>query len=174
MKIMKKIKNKIPMKTAVLLLTVLSLAVALAGCSQGKAEPEPATLGQSLFYSFKEKAESGSYSTAAELAGAMAADTELFPFQADSMEVEPGYLPGFSQDITGFKQGAFFGPMISTIPFVGYVFQLEEGADVKAFTDSLNENSDLAWNICTQADEKYCEAIDNTVFFVMCPESFEQ
>ena len=38
-----------------------------------------------------------------------------------SMPVEEGYLAGFEVEIKGFKKGVTFGPMIGTIPFVGYI-----------------------------------------------------
>ena len=39
---------------------------------------------------------------------------------------------------------------------------------------SLTDNANLAWNICTQADQMMVESVDNTVFFVMSPLSFEE
>lgn len=67
-----------------------------------------------------------------------------------------------------------FGPMIGTIPFIGYIFNLAEGTDVEAFKTMLSENADLRWNICTAAEELVIENEGNTVFFLMCPASFEQ
>lgn len=91
----------------------------------------------------------------------------------DSVPVETGWLPGFQEDVTGFEEGASFGPIISTIPFVGYVFRLADDADVGAFVDTLKSTANLNWNICTEADEMVCEASGNVVFFVMAPASFE-
>ena len=67
-----------------------------------------------------------------------------------------------------------FSPMIGTIPFVGYVFVLEEGADVDAFMTTLKDNGDLRWNICTEAEEMVVDHVENRVFFVMSPKSFEE
>ena len=67
-----------------------------------------------------------------------------------------------------------FGPMIGTIPFIGYVFTLAEGADVEAFKTLLTDNANLRWNICTAAEELVVESEGNTVFFLMCPTTFEQ
>ena len=63
--------------------------------------------------------------------------------------------------------------MIGTIPFMGYIFQLADGADVAAFMKTLKDNANLRWNICTSADEMVCDNVGNTVFFLMCPTSFE-
>ena len=66
-----------------------------------------------------------------------------------------------------------FAPMIGSIPFVGYVFTLEEGADAAAFMQTLTDNADPRWNVCVEADETVVENADNMVFFVMCPAQFE-
>ena len=90
------------------------------------------------------------------------------------MEIEAGYLNGFDNfEVTGFEQGAIFAPMMGTIPFVGYIFTLPADADVQAFMDSLTQNANLRWNICTSADEMTVSNVDNTVFFVMAPLSFD-
>ena len=91
-----------------------------------------------------------------------------------TMPVEEGYLNGFGNtEIQGFADGCMFAPMIGSIPFVGYVFVLDEGADVEAFMNTLKENGDLRWNICTTADEMVVTNIENKVMFLMCPVSFE-
>ncbi len=97
--------------------------------------------------------------------------SETIEFMAGAAEVEPGYLAGFSSDITGFKSAANFGPMMGSIAFVGYVFELEDGADVNAFMDTLKANSDPSWNICVTADQTVVGAYNNMVFFLMCPQS---
>lgn len=82
--------------------------------------------------------------------------------------VEEGYLNGFDGEVTGFKSGAMFGPVIGTIPFVGYIF---ETGDTKALVETLSNQANLNWNICTQADIKYVNALDDShVFFMMIPE----
>lgn len=91
------------------------------------------------------------------------------------MEIEPGYLTGFDNtEITGFKEGAVFMPMIGTIPFVGYVFTLENAADAPAFISKLKSAANLRWNICTSADEMVAGSAGNKVFFVMCPTEFAE
>ena len=60
-------------------------------------------------------------------------------------------------------------PMIGSIAFVGYVFTLEEGADVDAFKATLEANADPRWQICVTADETIIENVGNTVFFLMSP-----
>lgn len=106
-----------------------------------------------------------------DLANELAAN-EIIPFAGAVMPVEPGFLNGFTDEIDGFAEGASFGPMIGSIPFVGYVFQVDQ--DVDAFVENLKKKSDLRWNVCTQADEMICEAKGNKVFFVMAPADFEE
>jgi hypothetical protein len=91
------------------------------------------------------------------------------------MEVEPGLLNGFDNaEITGFEEGVLFAPMIGSIPFVGYVFTLADDADVDAFETTLKDNANLAWNICTEADEMVVDHVGSEVFFVMCPASLDE
>ena len=90
------------------------------------------------------------------------------------MPVEEGCLNGFGDaEITGFKEGTTFGPMISTIPFIGYVFELKDDTDVNQFISDLKSKAMLNWNICTSADEMKVGHVDKKVFFVMCPKYFE-
>ena len=61
--------------------------------------------------------------------------------------------------------------MMGSIAFVGYVFTLEDGADVDAFKATLEANANPRWQICVTADETIIENVGNTVFFLMCPAS---
>lgn len=129
------------------------------------------TVGQTLLADFKAAAANGG--TAEEIANAVIAN-ENINFGPVVMPVEPGLLTGFDNaEITGFKEGVTFAPMIGTIPFVGYVFLLEDGADVDAFLDTLKTNANPRWNICTEAEETTIDHVDNYVFFLMSPMSFE-
>lgn len=137
---------------------------------------KPAVSGESpakiLYADFQSIIADGEQHTCADIAEKLS-QNEIFPFMLATMETSEGWINGFDEEINGFKSAAFFGPMIGTIPFVGYVFELDANADVDAFTALLNEKSNLAWNVCTQADEKVCESEGNFVFFVMSPAQFE-
>ena len=126
-------------------------------------------MGQALLKDFTDRVNAEPALGAEELAKALL-ENPVIEFAGDALPVEPGLLTGFGNtEITGFAQGAMFAPMIGTIPFVGYVFVLEEGADAEAFVQTLKDNADPRWNICTEADETIAEHVGNTVFFVMCP-----
>lgn len=137
-----------------------------------KPQPEaPKTVGNILLADFKAKASSLS---ALGIAEALVGN-EIIPFMGGAMEVEPGLLQGFDNaEIKGFKEGAVFMPMIGTIPFIGYVFTLENGTDASSFISNLKANANLRWNICTTADEMVAGSVGNKVFFVMCPTEFTE
>ena len=135
-----------------------------------KPVEEPKTVGQKLLADFYAKASSGDVMTVAKAI----VSNEIIQFPGDAMAVEPGFLSGFDNyEVHGFKNGAMFGPVMGTIPFVGYVFELEDGADKNAFVDGLKANANLRWNICTEADEMVTGISGNKVFFLMCCSTFE-
>ena len=86
-----------------------------------------------------------------------------------TMPVEEGYLAGFEVEIKGFNKGVTFGPMIGTIPFVGYIFGTDTPDELVA---TLEKEHKLNWNICTSADRMFVRQKGNYVFFVMSPDSF--
>ena len=134
-------------------------------------KPQDATLGQTLLSAFKAQANSGK--DVLSIAEALVTNPAI-KFSGGAMSVEEGLLSGFDNaEITGFKQGAMFAPMIGSIAFVGYVFELPEGADTSAFISNLKNNANLRWNICVSAEEMVTGSVGNKVFFVMCPTSLE-
>lgn len=138
-----------------------------------KPEPETAkTLGTTLLADFKAKAASGM--DAQSIADALLANPAI-KFGGGAMPVEEGYLSGFDNaEIKGFNTGVMFAPMIGSIPFVGYIFELPSAADAPAFIANLEKNANKRWNICVEADEMVTGSSGNKVFFVMCPTSLEE
>ena len=183
------------MKKIIALLACLALLLSMAACSTTTPETtnptteptteateptteatEPtdeaadATVGETLLAAFKEN----STGTAQEIADTLI-QNPIIQFMPATMPMEAGFLSGFGEvEITGFEECVMFGPMIGTIPFIGYIFTLAEGADVEAFKTTLKDNANLRWNICTAAEELVVENEGNTVFFLMCPTTFEQ
>lgn len=88
-------------------------------------------------------------------------------------DTAPGHLSGFDSEIVGFKKCTAFVPMIGTIPFVSYVFELEPYTDTDAFIKYLKDNANLRWNICTKADEMCVVKEGKFIFFIMSPLYFE-
>jgi len=137
------------------------------------AESAGSTMGQVIYEDFKTKMSSGTAYTAEALAAELIANP-VIQFMGGAIAVEEGYLSGFDNyEVKGFKEGAMFGPMMGSIAFVGYVFVLEDGADMDAFVKSLTDNANPRWQICVTADETICDYVGNTVFFLMAPNQIE-
>ena len=101
------------------------LLLSLAAC--GQQETEPDTLGQSLLQAFQTAYEADPQADLDTLAQGLLTQ-ETVGFQGTTAPVEPGTLMGFGNTpIEGFSQGVMFAPVIGTIPFLGYLFRLEEG-----------------------------------------------
>lgn len=139
-------------------------------------ETEPAategTVGETLLAAFK----ANSTGTAEEIANAVISNP-IIQFMGMAMPINPTdfeFLSGLGEAKIEYEEGAMFGPMIGTIPFIGYIFKVAEGTDVEAFKTMLKDNANLRWNICTAAEELVVENEGNTVFFLMCPSTFEQ
>ena len=134
--------------------------------------PETTTLGKTLLADFKAKAASGMNAQA--IADGLLANPAI-KFGGGAMPVEEGLLSGFDNaEIKGFKSGVMFAPMIGSIPFVGYIFELENTADIPSFIANLEKNANRRWNICVEADEMVTGSSGNKVFFVMCPTSLDE
>ncbi len=121
------------------------------------------TLSGKLAIEFKNKIKDSNDINA--IAEALSAE-EFCGYVCGSMEVEEGFLNGFSEEIKGFKKGVVFMPMIGSIPFVTYIFEADDAEGLKA---TLLDKADPRWNICTEAKETVCVTSGNYVFFTMCP-----
>lgn len=132
------------------------------------------SVAQILLADFNAQLAENSALSAQEIADTLLTNS-VIQFAGGSMPVEPGLLSGFGNtEITGFEEGVMFSPMIGSIPFVGYIFDLAEDADADAFVTTLKDNADLRWNICVEADETVVEQNGDKIFFVMSPLSFEE
>ena len=167
------------MKKFLAVLLAMLMLVSLAACGGAdkddtvKPAVDPNTVGGVLYADFEKNISENPSITAQEMADALLAN-EIIQFMGGAIPVEEGWLTGFGEaEIKGFKEGVMFAPMISSIPFVGYIFVLEDGADVEAFKTTLKDNADPRWNICVEADQTVVESNGNMVFFLMCPKSIE-
>lgn len=157
-------------------LTAIFLAVlailTLAACGQGNAAP--GTTGTTLAQVFEEQVKADANIDLTTLGDKLMNGSGL-PITGEAAPVEPGLLMGFGNDeITGFSEGVMFAPVISTIPFVGYLFRLDAGTDGDAFVQMLKDQANPRWNICTEADETVVRREGDVVFFVMCPQSMDE
>lgn len=131
------------------------------------------TLGGKLWASFLDTCKSNPSATTEEIANVVSSISDI-QFMRMVSPIEPGLLAGFDNtEIKGFKSGHAFGPMIGSIPFICYIFELEDGADVEAFVKNLTDSANPRWNICVEAKQTVAGSCGNYVFFVMCPDSMQ-
>lgn len=83
------------------------------------------------------------------------------------IEINSEYLPGLTNVVPGFNDGTRLVPMIGSIPFLIYIFHVEDEAKIDDFKAQLNANADPNWNICTSADTTICENVGSYVLFSM-------
>lgn len=126
------------------------------------------TVATTLYNVFKAEADNAADLTA--LAEKLSTNEVFGEVSMATMEVEPGFLNGFDNEIKGFNKGVMIAPMIGTIPYVSYVFETDAP---DALIEELEVNHNLRWNICTAADEMLVKQYNNYVFFVMSPYTFE-
>ena len=169
------------MKRIIAILTAALMIMSMAACGNNENNSSntettssvttaPTTVGEKLLADFK----ADSTGTPQEIADRLLTN-EVIEFMGAAMPVEEGLLSGFDNtEIKGFKEGVMFAPMMSSIAFVGYIFELPKSADVEAFKTTLKDSANLRWNVCVEAEELVVENEGTKVFFLMCPKSFEQ
>ncbi|MBR3767753.1 MAG: hypothetical protein IKL10_05890 [Clostridia bacterium] len=172
------------MKKVIAIVLALVVVIGLVACATVAGNDETTTLADetttaadvTVAATFVEafKAEAAKEDATANTIATALSTNEVVAFMPMVQDMEEGYLAGFDADITGFASCTAFMPMIGTIPFVSYVFELAEDADADAFVTTLKDNANLRWNICTAAEEMLVETVGNFVFFIMAPLSFEQ
>ncbi|MDD6273011.1 MAG: hypothetical protein PUA90_05885 [bacterium] len=157
-------------KILVCLVLVLGL-FSLTACNndtEPKEEDKPTTVAGILASEFKTlaKEEKDMSVVASKLS-----ENENIKIKVMAEELtEESYIFGFDDEIKGFKSGYIIAPMISTQPFVAYIFEVEKPEE---FLANLKDKANLRWNICTEADEYQSAIVDNYVFFVMSPNNFD-
>lgn len=130
------------------------------------------TMGAKIYQGFIDKMTTNPNASAQELADDILLNP-VIDFMGAAMPVEEGYLAGFKDEVRGFKEAVMFSPMIGSIPFVGYVFTLNDSKDAESFKKTLENLADPRWNICTQADETVIKACGDKIFFLMCSNETE-
>ncbi|MGN0311883.1 MAG: hypothetical protein ACI4CC_03825 [Lachnospiraceae bacterium] len=140
-----------------------------------KPSAKSGTMGDTLWNSFQAAVTDDPKISMEELANVLVTDP-VIQFMGAVAPVETGaeYFTGFGEyQISGYESAAVFMPMIGSIAFVGYVFDLSDDTNVKKFIKALKDNCDPRWNICVEADQTVVGAVDDKVFFVMCPTGTE-
>ena len=152
------------------LLILCSLTLIITGCTnkENNNEGETNTIASQLVTEFKK--EIAKSKDIKEVADKISESNIIVPTTVVTEITEDDYLAGFNEEIKGFKKAVSIAPMIGTIPFVAYIFEVDNPEE---FTSNLKEQANLRWNICTEADEMQTTIVDNYVFFVMSPSNFE-
>ena len=152
------------------LLILCSLTLIITGCTnkENNNEGENKTAASQLVTEFKK--EVAKSKDIKEVADKISESNIIVPTTIVTEITEDDYLAGFNEEIKEFKKAVSIAPMIGTIPFVAYIFEVDNPEE---FASTLKEQANLRWNICTEADEMQTSIIDNYVFFVMSPSNFE-
>lgn len=160
-------KNKI-----LLIISIFVLSVSfLTGCGtkENTTQVENKTVANTLSETFEKEIKK---QKDIEKVAQTLSESEVIVPAVQTFTISKGdYLSGFKEEIRGFDKVVGIAPMIGTIPFIAYIFEVE---NPKEFAETLEENAQLNWNICTEADEMKTTIVDNYVFFVMSPTSFEE
>ncbi len=131
------------------------------------------TVGAQLSSDFKQLLNLDNTLGAAAIAGELL-KSDLFNFELTKSEVSPGKLQGFGDaEIKGFKDGVMFTSSKGDVPFIGYVFTLEDNTDSDQFIKTLKDNADVEWNQGLKAEEMMAESVGRMVFFSMSPKEFK-
>ena len=144
-----------------------------AGASVLTPQVEENTTGAKLWAEFQQAVTQNNSATPKEIATTLVESmADTFFGEATQLEKDAEFFTGFDNyRITGYRDGAVYMPMMGSIAFVGYVFEVEDGTDPAAFLKSLTDNCNTRWNICVEADQVVAGAIGNRVFFLMCPKT---
>lgn len=147
-------------------------ACLLTGCNNSEVKEkgqEEKTIATTLVKQFESEAKN---EKDIEKIAKKISENEAIEISVDVSKINEGdYISGFQKEIKDFKNAYAIRPMIGTIPFVAYIFEVENASE---FAEELKANADLRWNICTEADEMRAAVSDNYVFFIMSPKNFEQ
>lgn len=175
-------------KTLIIALAVVAVLVTAAAVMTMPKEAEPTkptgtsvlapqveenTTGAKLWAEFQQAVTQNNNATPKEIATTLVESmADTFFGEATQLEKDAEFFTGFDNyRITGYRDGAVYMPMMGSIAFVGYVFEVEDGTDPAAFLKSLTDNCNTRWNICVEADQVVAGAIGNRVFFLMCPKT---
>lgn len=98
--------------------------------------------------------------------------TGAMPFELTYMEISEGLLEGFGNtEISGFTKGIRFGPMIGSIPFIGYILETDSTEELESL---LKTNADLRWLICDEAEKISTSVNGNKVLFIMTKDNYSE
>lgn len=156
-------------KALTLILIIFSITIIITGCGKKEGtKNNDNTLAVNLVQEFKK--EITETKDIKKVAKKLAKSNFDMPDLEVSNVSKADYLTGFNEKIQGYKKAYVIVPTISTIPFIAYIFESDKPNEL---ANTLKEQANLRWNICTEADEMQVAVVDNYVFFVMSPNNFD-
>lgn len=100
---------------------------------------------------------------------------DYLTFDHATTDIQPGKLKGFGDaEITGFKEGVMIEAKKEDVPFLAYIFTLDDDTDAETFMTTLKSKANPQWNSKVKADEMFTERSEKQVFFVMSPKSLDE
>ncbi len=100
---------------------------------------------------------------------------DYLTFEHATTDVQPGKLKGFGDaEITGFKEGVMIEAKKEEVPFLAYIFTLDDDTDAETFMTTLKSKANPQWNTKVKADEMFTERSEKQVFFVMSPKALDK
>lgn len=161
----------------------------------GSAETEPAettpvteeanTIGDKINSVFSTKMTENNQTASIDLANAII-EAQIVPYMMGAVPLsdmaapdEEGkvYLQGFDNyDFAGVNlaDSAVFMPMMGSVPFIGYIFDTADEAELGNLMVTLKENANMRWQVCVEADQMIIENSGDKILFVMCPSTIEE
>ncbi len=100
---------------------------------------------------------------------------ERIEFKGSAKEIDEGYLDGIiNYKVTDFKNGAMIKANKTKIPFIGYLFEVDQSTDTQLFIENLKTNADKQYKTLLDDEDIYIEKENNIIFFLICPDNIEE
>ena len=160
------------MKKIFVLMLSLMMILSLTACGEKKSEDIAITDDMSVVEKFDATFKNMSDDDGVTAEVMLEKMKEFLPSEmmVDIVPLEEVYM-GFDEEIKGFDKATVLTPMISSIAFICYVFEVSE--DIDGFAKNVEEKANPSWNICVTADDKLVDTNNGFVLVVMAPTSFE-
>ncbi len=146
------------MKRIIAILLCVLLTFTLASCGK---------IGGKIVDAFEDNTDK----SVQEIADAI---VEAVDFELLTASVKEGLFDGFgSMPISGFDNAMLLTPADTSIPFVGYVFELSEDTDKNTFIGTLEKYADVGFKGEEEADSVIIESEDDKVIVIITPDKIE-
>lgn len=167
-------------KILALLLTLTFGVFGLAACGGGDSQDNNPSAGDTLAGKlsalFVEAVNANPDASGEEIAEMLIADELLANRDLSTYNmIDTEFMVGFDADFAPepFEKATYIQTYGNDV-FLGYVYELADGADTEGFMQYLEQHADNAWNGVMAADQTAAAHADNLVFFVMLSEDMPE